>query len=286
MVQKIKRSVGKRGKNDPADVTVVQGLLKKLGYKLGKTGPKKDGVDGDYGRNTEAAILGYQKKIGIHKPTGLIEPGDDTWKALSAGLKTAKQPPADKKTGAKKATGKPEEKKEEETKGGKAASSLKLSNKGTKWLKDIEKLRLKPYDDQSGKEITAWVKGATIGYGHLIAKSDWKTYKDGITEKEASTLFDKDLAPYVKVVKSKVTAKVTQNQFDAMVILAFNIGESGFKSSSVLKLVNDPKAKTSYKDLESAWKAWNKSQGKVMKGLKNRRNAEWDIYSKGVYNKW
>lgn len=43
-----------------------------------------------------------------------------------------------------------------------------LSNDGQNLLKNIEKLRLKPYNDQNGKEITSYVKGATIGYGHLI----------------------------------------------------------------------------------------------------------------------
>jgi len=43
-----------------------------------------------------------------------------------------------------------------------------MSNQGMGLLKSIEKLRLKPYDDQTGKEISSWVKGATIGYGYLI----------------------------------------------------------------------------------------------------------------------
>ncbi|EJW1430094.1 lysozyme, partial [Campylobacter jejuni] len=47
-----------------------------------------------------------------------------------------------------------------------------LSNDGQNLLKNIEKLRLKPYNDQNGKEITSYVKGATIGYGHLIGQNE------------------------------------------------------------------------------------------------------------------
>jgi lysozyme len=94
------------------------------------------------------------------------------------------------------------------------------------------------------------------------------------------------LTPFVNTVKNKVSANILQQEFDAMVILTFNIGSSAFGSSSVLKLVNDPNATTSYASLEAAWKAWKKSQGKVMKGLEKRRQAEWDIYIKGVYKKW
>ena len=163
---------------------------------------------------------------------------------------------------------------------------MNLSDKGVHLLQSIEKLALQPYDDQNGKAINAWVKGATIGYGHLISKSDWPNYQDGIDQTGADKLFLSDLAPFVKAVNSYVTATPSQSEFDALVIFTFNIGCSGFSSSSVRKLVNDPTAHTNYANLEAAWKAWNKSQGKVMRGLENRRQAEWDIYSKGLYQTW
>lgn len=170
----------------------------------------------------------------------------------------------------------------------KPAKELALSGDGLKLLKDIEQLRLKPYDDQTGKEIHAWVAGATIGYGHLIKAAEWNLYKNGITEFTASTLFGLDLAPFVTAVRNGIASALEQHQFDALVMLAFNIGAgaNGFAGSSVVKLINDPTAKTNYPNLEAAWKAWNKSQGKVMKGLENRRACEWAVFSQGVYKKW
>lgn len=172
------------------------------------------------------------------------------------------------------------------TSGSGASAVNALSQKGINLLEAIESLRLKPYDDQTGKEISQWVQGATIGYGHLIGKSEWALYKNGITKAKAEQVFKSDLSPFEKAVNDAITVKVSQQQFDAMVILAFNIGVNAFKNSSVAKLVNNSKAKTSYKTLEDAWKVWNKSQGKVSNGLKNRRNAEWNIYTKGVYKQW
>lgn len=168
------------------------------------------------------------------------------------------------------------------------ASKLSLGSEGLALLMQIETLRLKPYDDQTGKEISVWTKGATIGYGHLIKENEWITYKGGITEPDANTLFKRDLSPFEAAVRTKITAGLKQNEFDALVILAFNIGagENGFAGSSVVKIVNDPNAKTAYKNLELAWKAWNKSQGEVNKGLENRRLCEWKIYSEGTYKKW
>ena len=120
----------------------------------------------------------------------------------------------------------------------------------------------------------------------MISQSEWQKYKSGIDESAANTLFVTDLSPYVSAVNAKAKVQLSQNQFDALIILVFNIGVDSFLSSSVLKLVNDSNAKTGYANLESAWKAWNKSQGMVNKGLDNRRNAEWKIYSENVYKRW
>ncbi|EOI8655489.1 hypothetical protein ACMXEJ_001831 [Campylobacter jejuni] len=63
-----------------------------------------------------------------------------------------------------------------------------LSNDGQNLLKNIEKLRLKPYNDQNGKEITSYVKGATIGYGHLIGQNEWDLYKILLYKKRINCL--------------------------------------------------------------------------------------------------
>ncbi|EOH1382211.1 glycoside hydrolase family protein, partial [Campylobacter jejuni] len=159
-----------------------------------------------------------------------------------------------------------------------------LSNDGQNLLKNIEKLRLKPYNDQNGKEITSYVKGATIGYGHLIGQNEWDLYKNGITLQEADKLFKSDLLPFENAVKNSINSSLAQNEFDALVILCFNIGIDNFKNSSVAKIINGEK--TGYKTLKEAWMAWNKSQNKVMQGLINRRNAEYKLYIQGGYEKW
>lgn len=165
--------------------------------------------------------------------------------------------------------------------------NLSLSQQGIASLMAFESFRGMPYDDQTGNAISQWVTGATIGYGHLISQDEWNRssndYKNGITEDQGKALLLKDLAPFVDGINTKVTASLLQNQFDALVILVFNIGLGNFASSSVLKLINNPSAQTNYPNLEAAWKAWNKSQGKVMQGLINRRNAEWKIYADNIY---
>lgn len=164
---------------------------------------------------------------------------------------------------------------------------MNLSLEGEKLLKSLEALALQPYDDQKGLQsapIKRWVKGATIGYGHLISQSEWNKYKNGITKTEAEMIFKNDLAPFVKAVNEGLEVKLCQHQFDALVILCFNIGIPNFNSSSVLKMVNGQAG--NYKSLEEAWKAFKLSQGKVSNGLINRRAAEWKIYTQGIYERW
>lgn len=163
---------------------------------------------------------------------------------------------------------------------------MHLSEKGRQLLKDIEKLHLTPYDDQTGKPTSVWCKGATIGYGHLISQREWSKYAGGITRQQAEDLFNDDLRPFEGVVR-EIDRKLEQNQFDACVILAYNIGEDGFRHSTVRKMIENPGFKSaSYHNLEAAWKSWNRSQGKVMRGLINRRAAEWDMYAHGIYRRW
>lgn len=165
-------------------------------------------------------------------------------------------------------------------------SASSLSKRGENFLKSIEVLRLTPYDDQTGQEITSWVEGATIGYGHLIHKPEWSVFKNGITQEQANQIFQGDVEPFVTAVKQHINTPQNQHQFDALVILAFNIGVSAFSSSSVVSLINNPDAKTPFNNLEMAWKAWRRSQGTVNQGLVNRRAAEWNIYTQGIYQRW
>ena len=160
-----------------------------------------------------------------------------------------------------------------------------MSTKGLSLLKSLEGFRTQPYDDQTGNQTGSWTQGATIGFGHLISKGEWEQYEDGITKEEAEELLRRDLRPFTRVVHTKTRKELAQHQFDALVLLAYNIGRRAFANSSVLKLLNNPDATTPYDNLESAWKAWKRTQGGVSPGLVNRRSREWKLFSTGKYKK-
>lgn len=165
---------------------------------------------------------------------------------------------------------------------------MKISQKGLDFLKDYETLSLQPYSDKIGLKsapVKVWSEAATIGYGHLILKDEWSKYKNGITTKQAEDLLHLDLVDFEACINKEVKKQqLSQNEYDALVILAFNIGVTSFFKSSLLKLLNG-QAGSNYPTLELAWKAFNKDNGKVSNGLVNRRASEWNIFSKNVYKR-
>lgn len=164
--------------------------------------------------------------------------------------------------------------------------NMTFSSKGSSLLKNIEALSLLPYDDQKGIKsapLRTWNKGATIGYGYLISAAEWPKFKGGITQQQADALYDLKIKPYVNQVNTSINVVLTQNQFDALVILCYNIGTARFAGSSVVRKIN---ANIKDPSIETSWKSWNKSQKVVNKGLINRRAAEWNIFNKAIYANW
>lgn len=90
------------------------------------------------------------------------------------------------------------------------------NEKGISLVRSIEKLGTKPYDDETGEEITGWEEGAAFDYGRFMKKKTaWGKYKTGINESQALTMFRNDLVPFKKV-KSLGKVPLSQNQSDAM----------------------------------------------------------------------
>jgi lysozyme len=97
------------------------------------------------------------------------------------------------------------------------------------------------------------------------------TMKDKpLTLEQAKTLGNATANNFASQVDTVVKSAVNQNQFDALVSLAYNIGINGFKKSTVLKLVNKNPADPKIKD---AFLMWTKN-----KELIGRRNSEIEQY--------
>ena len=140
------------------------------------------------------------------------------------------------------------------------------------------------YDDQNGKPVSGFdhlPHGATIGYGHLIKPGE--DFSNGITENMATEILRTDITTAENAVRKNITAPLSQNQFDALVIFVYNIGANNFATSTVVKYINNPNFHSSkYPTLELAWKAWEKSNGHANPGLAIRRAKEFELFSQSV----
>jgi lysozyme len=142
---------------------------------------------------------------------------------------------------------------------------MKLGPKGKALMHEFEGCKLEAYPDP-GTGSDPW----TIGYGHTSMAGEPHVKKGmTITKEEADEIFARDLSKYEKHVP-----EATQNRFDAMVSLCYNIGPGNFNKSSVKRhhLTGE------FSKAAHAFLAWNKANGKVMKGLTRRREAEKELY--------
>lgn len=113
----------------------------------------------------------------------------------------------------------------------------------------------------------------TIGYGHTGA--DVFPGKR-ITQAEADALFEADIKKFADGVSAKLRgARINNNQFDALVSLAYNIGIGAFQKSTLFKKVMaDPADPT----IRADFAKWVRGGGKVLPGLVKRRTAEANHY--------
>jgi lysozyme len=100
------------------------------------------------------------------------------------------------------------------------------------------------------------------------------------TQAQCDMFLRVDLAKFlngVRVVASTgtlLTQEQRDNQFSAMVSLAYNIGFGAFRGSSVLRYHNEG----NFPAAADAFLLWDKSAGNVMPGLVHRRHQERELY--------
>jgi len=140
---------------------------------------------------------------------------------------------------------------------------MRLSLPSRERLKRLEGFRANAYIPVPGDRVT-------IGYGF----TDGVKIGDRMTREEADARLVEELRPYEMAVWQGCTREPNQNEFDAMVLLCFNIGPAGFRRSTVLKAHNRGDCQAAAR----AFGLWNKSGGNVYAGLTKRRAEESALY--------
>jgi lysozyme len=144
---------------------------------------------------------------------------------------------------------------------------MEVSNNCIALLKHYEGCRLNAYKCPAG----IW----TIGYGNTFF-ADGRPVKEGdtITQQQAEEMFPLVLKKFAQAVFRK-TAKMEQHEFDALVSFTYNVGIGAFDSSTMLKKI---RKELPASEIAAEFHKWNKSNGKVLRGLVKRRAAEAYLY--------
>lgn len=138
------------------------------------------------------------------------------------------------------------------------------SNIGIELIKSFEGFKNAPYYCPSGI--------LTIGYGHVILKHE---KYNRISENDAHKILEKDLLKIEKSVINNINISLSQEQFDALVSLTFNIGCGSLQRSSLRQKINRESA---ILDIQNEFLKWIYVKGRIMQGLIRRRKLEYELY--------
>lgn len=142
---------------------------------------------------------------------------------------------------------------------------MTTSKQGVDMIKLFEGFREKAY------KVVSTEKCYTIGYGHY---GDDVKRGQTITAVQGEQLLINDLKKFeAKVNEYSGRYNFNQHEFDALVSFAFNIGSIGQLTDN---------GKRSRTDIRAHWLEYNKSGGKVIKGLTTRRTKELELFNTPV----
>lgn len=133
-------------------------------------------------------------------------------------------------------------------------------------IKKFEGLKLESYKCPAG----LW----TIGYGNTQWENGTRVKENQVIDIQRA---EKLLMFWVNKYAEKINLKVNQNQFDALVSFAYNVGITNFNNSTLRKkVIANPNDAT----IRDEFMKWVSSRGKQLPGLVKRREAEANLYFK------
>ena len=143
------------------------------------------------------------------------------------------------------------------------------------WIKTREGVNVYPVPDGKTKEGTQLY---SIGLGHQIQPNEVETLKGPLTDQQINDLFKKDFEKIRVSMNKVIKVPINKNQQLALFSLRYNIGEGAFNGSTLLKHLNA----NDFKKAELEFGKWRIFEGKINKGLVNRRELERQLFIKPV----
>jgi|ERR1035437_1003961 lysozyme len=149
---------------------------------------------------------------------------------------------------------------------------MQISKKGLQLIASFEGLSLKPYLD-SAKVPTIGIGTILYPNGKAVSMSDPE-----ITKEQAEQYLEWEINQKTTSVNKMVAVPINQNQFDALVSFAYNLGVGALHGSTLLKLLNAGDTSGAAEQ----FLVWDKANGQVSAGLLRRRQAERSLFLQSV----
>lgn len=144
-----------------------------------------------------------------------------------------------------------------------------VSKQCVDFVKSFEGFSAKPYYDEVGV--------LTLGYGMTGSEIQGLSY---VTESQAASMLEDWLnSKYASVIRSDLDKRgitLNQNQFDALVSMAYNVGTGGVLGSTLYR--NICNGIRDVGTITSNFLMWNKAGGQVLAGLTRRRQGEANMF--------
>lgn len=117
----------------------------------------------------------------------------------------------------------------------------------------------------------------TVGFGTTRYPNGSKVSLSDreITKEEAISFLQYDVKNFELAVDAMAVDTLTQNQFNALVSFAYNLGSNALKGSTLLRKVNLNIWDSS---IRNEFMKWTHAGGEVLEGLVKRRKAESELY--------
>jgi len=138
----------------------------------------------------------------------------------------------------------------------------RINKAGVEFIKLEEGLRLAAYKDSGGLP--------TIGWGHILGVK----MGDVMTLKQAQEALANDIAHTENLIRPFIKRDLTQNQWNAVVSFAFNLGWENFAGSTLLKCINAG----DFKMAQSEFHRWIYVGKTQSDGLRGRRAREAKVF--------
>jgi GH24 family phage-related lysozyme (muramidase) len=145
---------------------------------------------------------------------------------------------------------------------------MKTGERGLNLIKEFEGCKLSAYQCPAG----IWTIG--IGSTHYGDGTPVTKNRTLPTELAAIALLAATIGQYEKAINN-IGVELTQNEFDALVCLVYNIGAGNFEKSTLVKML---KAGDDKAEIAQQFLRWDKAGGKPLAGLTRRRNAEAELF--------